>query len=661
MNRLRPLCWSLLCCAMWAPALWAARTDPTQDALDAFLASPGDEARKQILLQSGQEGLMAIGRFVFAPTPTSDQRARIEALGLQMRRGDFRTREQAQRDLASEGELAREAIEALIESDDPELGTRARSILSAIERSGYSRSPERIASLGALHQLLLHDWPMEDLRTGYRGVFRMASDVPRFTHPLQREILAVYMASLLSGSADVDSLLKAAHQDGPAAGVAVRVLYGGLDHLVSPSFPSRWGELSLPDPDVVTVALVKTHNAEVARALLWGVDNNGMLDALRVARGKDRSHEWPKVAYVYNKMLWHSSRDGRGKAYILAVYNDLARGPEALMHLWARAGAGAKTDILGHINWKMEPKVVQLMDALLLADRKPADADPRKASNVDLQDLYVWRSPVPGPSAWYQTTDLEPLEGQAMPEPSAAREGAESDYFGVVHFSGLAPGAYRLRIHSGTTSVTREVDLRHGVHALFWPLPKMHSTPMPVGLSSAGFGRRYAMRVGIGPDFGDPVVARLRYTEAAADFQIDTFARFPGELSFRNFSKGSYRIEIHAEAGGTVFESGPGGLVLPLPLPLDVTFNATLHPLHGRVIGLDPEAADRVIVLRSHVSMPSVGLLKFQREASARCWASSSPVSRKKTTSCSSSAAWICWITASSGSRRSTPRISAPI
>jgi plasmid stabilization system protein ParE len=554
-------------------------------ALDVFLANPDDAASRAALVQQGTNALAVIVQHVFLHVPDASTQARIDAAVAELHADDYSRREGAASELVVLGQVVRSAVQELANSDDPELSMRALQILSAIESAAYTKDSERIRALNLIHDLVLNDFAIDDLRATALSQEDEISSVVRFEHPEEREILAVLFASLLVKPERHDTLMRYAHTQGPVAGLAVRVMLSGLHHLMSDDLPLRWRRLGSPDCGDVVRHLVRTHNPEVARALVWGVNDSALLPELQSARGKNRMHEVPEIRFIYNRYLWHRTNGHLAKRNILAIFNDVTRGPEGLMHLWARLGKRFETTSGIPGSWKLTPATEALSNSLRMPSSEPVPG---------LQSLYVWRGPVPGGTAWYQGTMLEPLEGQAAPTPSASRQRTESDFYGVVHFEGLTAGRYRLHVQSGTASVARDVDLQFGVNTAFMPAPATHSDLVPLGIASMGMRPRKALRVEFDlPHVTQRVVQVTCETKDGGE-RAQQNVLMPGVFSLENMGKQRYRIRAESNWSGRRLRVEPSIVDMMLPLPVDVDITISMRFCLGRNI----DAA--VVIFRSN-------------------------------------------------------------
>ncbi|MDE0840041.1 MAG: hypothetical protein OSB41_13450, partial [Kiritimatiellae bacterium] len=369
-------------------------------ALDAFLANPNDAPARSALVQQGTNALAAIVQRVFLHMPDGATQARIDVAVTELRSDDYLTREKAVPELIALGETARSAVQKFADGDDPELRVRVLQILSALGSCAYTKDRRRIQELTQIHDVVLNDFSVADLRATALRHERDLCGVTRFAHPVEREILAVLFASLLVAPARHDMLMRYAHTEGPAAGLAVRIMFSGLNHLMSDALSTRWHTLEFADREKIVRDLVRTHNPEVARALVWGVNDSVLLPELLAARGKNRMHEVPQIRFIFNRHLWHRTNEHLARKNMIAVFNDVSRGPEALMHLWARLGARFDSTSGVPGSWKLTPATEALSNALRFPSTEPLPG---------LQSLYVWRGPVPGGVAWYQRIILEPL------------------------------------------------------------------------------------------------------------------------------------------------------------------------------------------------------------------------------------------------------------
>jgi hypothetical protein len=569
-------------------------------ALNAFLANPDDAPSRTALVQQGTNALAAIVQRVFLHLPDAVTRVRIDTALGDLQSDDYLIREKAVAALVALGEVARSEVQQLAGRDDPELRARALQILSALESAAYTKDPRRIQGLTLIHDLVLNDFSITDLRATALYQEQALRRVTRFTHPVEREILAVLLASLLVKPAKHDILMRYAHTEGPAAGLAVRVMFGGLNHLMSDALPMRWRTLAFPRREKIVRNLMRTHNPEVARALVWGVNDSVLLPELQAARGKNRMHEVPEVRFVFNRYLWHRTNEHLAHRNILAIFNDVSRGPEGLMHLWARLGERFDSTSGVPGSWTLTPATEALSKALQWPSREPVSG---------LQSLYVWRGPVPGGGAWYQRINLEPLEGQTAPTPSASRQRVESDFYGVVHFEGLMAGRYRLHVQSGTASVAKDIDLRFGDNAVFMPAPTTHSELVPLGISNSGMRPRRILRI-----HSDLVVETQRV------FQVTCLAKgageharqnvlMPGVFSVENLGKQPYHIRAESRWPGRQLRVGPSTADMMLPLPVDV--DITIPMRSCLVLEIDAKFA----VFRSNAIVKKATHITFRTQS----------------------------------------------
>ncbi len=558
--RVRLSCVALCLMAQAGPL--AART--ASEDFDEFCRAPAEAMSRLRLLNHGTNGLNQIVAYVLGHAPSQSESIALTGHLSHLDSSVYETREQAQTSLGEMGEVARAELEMLAASDEPELSERARAALTTIDPSLYTRDRQRIAVYKAIHTLLFHEWPLHELRAACEQHRSAMARVTRFMHPLERDILALFLASNLVAASDPGPVWTLARTSGPAAGAAVRVLVGGLSHLYADGFPDRWSAMTLPQPGEVVAALVKTKNPEVARALLWGVQDNAGLRTLRKARGTQYAYDAKSVPYIYNVYLWHRGLDGLGKTSLVRLYKHFDIGTEALMHLWARVADDAQDTIVGRLNWPMQPSIFRLLDALVLPDDASAPVEKSLAEN----ELFVWRAPVPGPFAWYQHLTLEPLDGQPEPTTSLRNQDCESHYYGVVHYRGLDAGDYRLRVMCGAQQMYQRISIKGGVHVLFMPMPETYGDIRPDTMSHRGMVPESEMTLTLeGTDGAVPVSITFQHSETKRE--VVAHVSLPGVFRMQNIGKGDYRITAQARWDGGQATVGPGTFLMPMPATSD--------------------------------------------------------------------------------------------
>ncbi|MDE0837973.1 MAG: hypothetical protein OSB41_02875, partial [Kiritimatiellae bacterium] len=189
-----------------------------------------------------------------------------------------------------------------------------------------------------------------------------------------------------------------------------------------------------------------------------------------------------------------------------------------------------------------------------------------------------------------------------------SRQRAESDFYGVVYFDGLTAGRYRLHVQSGTSSVTKDLDLQLGVNTVFMPAPSTHSELVQLGIANLGMRPRKTLRIE-----SDLAVVTQRVFHVTCETKdggekAQQNVRMPGVFSLENLGKQPYYILAESSWPGRRLRVGPSVADMMLPLPIDVDITIPMR------ICLGPKIDAPFVIFRSHAIVKKATHISFRTQ-----------------------------------------------